>query len=117
MLGRGTAPPLHGGRQQTFQATRDRRRRKPHVGSLCGAAVGFLLGAAFWIALGVQELTGVRADTSPSREPQGMHSPAPGCTSLTLDRREGNTIAEPCGGESMPMREARAGALDRPSLP
>jgi hypothetical protein len=71
---------------------------------------------AFWIGLGVQELTG-GAETSSSREPHGVQFPAPGCTSLTLDRREGNTIAEPCLGEALPMREARARSLDRASLP
>lgn len=84
---------------------------------LCGAAAGFLLGATFWIMLGVQVLSGGSADTSSSRELQGVQFPAPGCTSLTLDRREGNTIAEPCLGEALPMREARARSLDRASLP
>src|SRR6478672_696545 len=116
MRGRRAAPPTHAGRQPPFQAAPDRSTRKPLASMLCGAAAGFLLGSAFWIGLGVQELTG-GAETSSSREPHGVQFPAPGCTSLTLDRREGNTIAEPCLGEALPMREARARSLDRASLP
>jgi len=84
---------------------------------LCGAAAGFLLGATFWIMLGVQVLTGGSADTSSSRELQGVQFPVPGCTSLTLDRREGNTIAEPCLSEALPMREASARSLGRAPQP
>src|SRR5690242_17523167 len=100
-----------------FQAAAERGGRTPLANVLCGAVAGFMLGSAFWVALGVQELTGVGADTSSSREPQGMQSPAPGCTSLTLDRREGHTIAEPCIGEAQPMREARAGSTFHATLP
>jgi hypothetical protein len=82
----------------------------------CGGATGFLLGTAFWIVLAVQELTGSGAPTRlPIREPQELH--APDCTSLAIDRREGHTTAEPCFGQVLPLREARASGLDHRSLP
>ena len=85
---------------------------------LCGGVAGFLIGAAFWIALGLQELTGSgAAGLAPVREPHGLYVPPPGCTSLALDRREGHTTAEPCLGEGLPMREARANSFDRTTLP
>jgi hypothetical protein len=81
---------------------------------LWGGAVGFVLGAAFWIVLGLQQLTGSEGPRlSPLREPQSLHTPE--CTSLALDRRRGHTTAEPCLGQVLPLREALAtGLADRP---
>jgi hypothetical protein len=74
---------------------------------------GFLLGAAFWIVLGLQELAGSESSRLPPLlVPQDLH--APGCTSLALDRRKGRTTAEPCLGQVLPLREALAtGLTDR----
>jgi hypothetical protein len=86
------------------------------VGVVGGGVAGFLLGAAFWITLALQELTGGEAPKLPPvRDPQGVH--APGCTSLALDRRQGHTIAEPCLRQVLPQREARATGPNDRSLP
>jgi hypothetical protein len=77
---------------------------------------GFVLGAAFWIVLGLQELTGSATPSlSPPWEPQSLH--APECTSLAIDRRRGRTTAEPCLGQVLPAREAHATGLGDRSLP
>ena len=79
-----------------------------------GSAPYFVLGAAFWIVLGLQQLTGSEGPRlSPPPEPQSLHTPE--CTSLALDRRRGHTTAEPCLGQVLPLREALAtGLADRP---
>ena len=83
---------------------------------LCGGAAGFVLGAAFWIVLGLQELTGSEGPRlSPLPEPQSLHTPE--CTSLALDRRRGHTTAEPCLGQVLPLREALATGLADRALP
>jgi hypothetical protein len=96
-------PPPYAGRQA--RPSPRRAGRKSLASIACGGMAGFLLGAAFWIVLGLQELTGGEgAKLSPLRDPQGLHSP--GCTSLALDRRKGHTTAEPCLGQVLPLREA-----------
>ena len=83
---------------------------------LCGGVAGLLLGATFWIVLGLQELTGSGAPRlAPAGDPQGVQ--APQCTSLALDRRQGHTTAEPCLRQVLPLREARAAAPGDRSLP
>jgi hypothetical protein len=117
MRGRACGPSAQAGRQTPATAEPARLGRRSLTGVLCGGVAGFLLGAAFWIALGLQELTGSgAAGLAPVREPHGLHVPPPGCTSLALDRRQGHTTAEPCLGEGSPMREARANSFDRASL-
>ena len=92
--------------------------RKSFAGVLCGGMAGFLLGAAFWVVLGLQELTGSGApESSPARGSQGAPAAAPDCTSLALDRRWGHTTAEPCLRQALPQREAHATALGDRSLP
>ena len=111
-------PPTHAGRpaHTTARPRAGRRWRKTLASVVCGGAAGFLLGAAFWIVLGLRELTGSEgARLSPLREPQGLHTP--GCTSLALDRRKGHTTAEPCLGQVLPLREALATGLGDRSLP
>ena len=109
--GRPTGRPGHAGQQ--------RKRwpwRKSIAGLVCGGMTGFLIGAAFWVVVGLQELAGSGAAMlSPLRDPQGGH--APRCTSLALDRYEGHTTAEPCLREALPLREARATGLGGRSVP
>ena len=82
---------------------------------VCGGLAGFVLGAAFWIVLAVEALTGGEAPRlSPPGEPQSVQSP--GCTSLAIDRRKGRTTAEPCLGHVLPLREAHATGLSARSL-
>lgn len=84
--------------------------RKSLAGVVGGGAAGFVLGAAFWVILGLQEIAGSGApNLPPGWDPQAM--PAPGCTSLALDRRQGHTTAEPCLRQALPLREARANGL------
>jgi hypothetical protein len=67
------------------------------------------LGATFWVGLGVMSLTGGPAPLSPLlEEPRGAQGS--GCTSLTLDRRKGHTLAEPCRSP-VPLREAQTAGL------
>jgi hypothetical protein len=109
--GSGT-PPTHAGRQPHLAARPSARRpwRKSLASVACGGMTGFLLGAAFWIVLGLQELTvGASPSLSPLPEPQSLQ--APGCTSLAIDRRRGHTTAEPCLGHVPPLREALAAGL------
>ena len=90
--------------------------RKSLASVLWGGAAGFVLGAAFWIVLGLQQLTGSEGPRlSPLREPQSLHTPE--CTSLALDRRRGHTTAEPCLGQVLPLREALATGLADRALP
>jgi hypothetical protein len=72
--------------------------------------VGFVLGAAVWNVLGLQQLTG-------GEGPRLSPLPEPECTSLALDRRRGHTTAEPCHGQVLPLREASATGLGDRSLP
>jgi hypothetical protein len=87
---------------------------------VCGGLAGFLLGAAFWIVLGLQELGSPELSGSaaprlaPSADRQGD---IPDCTSLALDRRKGHTTAEPCLSPVLPLREASATLLGYRSLP
>jgi hypothetical protein len=73
-------------------------------------AVGFLLGAGFWIYLGVRELTG-------SGLPQPQAAPEPGCTSLALDRHHGSTTAAPCLGPPQSLRDTLTAWLGDTWLP
>jgi hypothetical protein len=110
----GRSPP-HAGRQVPTSVKSQPRRRRPKslAGVVCGGMTGFVLGATFWSVLGLQELPGSEAPRlSPLPEPQNMH--APDCTSLTLDRRQGSTTAEPC--QVLPLREAHATELGGRSL-
>jgi hypothetical protein len=97
-----------------------RPRRTSLTGIVCGGLTGFLLGAAFWIVLGVQdlgvpELSGSAAPRLvPSADRQGD---IPDCTSLALDRRKGHTTAEPCPSLVLPLREASANLLGDRSVP
>src|SRR6266436_6368296 len=106
--GSGGSPTLAERQGHTSARPRQGRPwRKSLASVVCGGVAGFLLGAAFWIVLGLQELTGSESPgLSPLRNPQGLH--APGCTSLALDRRRGRTTAEPCLGQVLPLREALA---------
>ena len=106
--------PTHAGRQAHTSARprAERSWRKSLASVVCGGVAGFLLGAAFWIVLGLQELTGSEAPwLPPLREPQNLN--APECTSLALDRRRGHTTAEPCLGQVLPLREALATGLEQ----
>jgi hypothetical protein len=108
----------HAGRQAHSSAWPPARRpwHKSLASVVCGGVAGFLLGAAFWIVLGLQELTGSEAPRlSTSPEPQSLH--APECTSLAIDRRKGRTTAEPCRGQVLPLREAHATGFGDSSLP
>jgi hypothetical protein len=104
--------PAHAGRpaHTTARPQAGRPWPKSLASVVCGGAAGFVLGAAFWIILGLQELT---ASTSPSLSPvpvpQSLH--APGCTSLAIDRHGGRTTAEPCANQLQPLREALATGL------
>jgi len=77
-------------------------RRVSLAGTLVGGIAGFLLGAAFWVILGLDHPKG--AGVSPAWEPD--------CTVLTLDRHQGHTTAGPCFGYAppRPLRQADAGA-------
>ena len=97
------------------RTSRPGRPWRKSLAGVVGGAAGFLLGAAFWIVLGLQEIAGSGApNLSPVRDPQGL--PAPGCTSLALDRRQGHTTAEPCL-RHVPLREARATDSGERALP
>ena len=69
-----------------------------------GVAAGFLLGAGFWIYLGVDELAG-------SGLPQAHGAPVPGCTSLALDRHSGSTSSTPCVGPTPSLRDTLTARL------
>ena len=79
--------------------------RSPAAAALgWSVAAGFLLGAGFWISLGVYEL----AD---SGLPQAQGGPAPGCTSLALDRHSGSTKSTPCAGPTPSLRDTLTARL------
>lgn len=110
--------PTHAGQpaHTTARPQAGRPWRKSLASVVCGGAAGFLLGAAFWIVLGLQQLTGSEGPRlSPIREPHSLHTPE--CTSLALDRSRGHTTAEPCLGQVLPLREALATGLGDRSLP
>ena len=110
--------PAHAGRpaRTTARPQAGRPWRKTLASVVCGGAAGFVLGAAFWIVLGLQQLTDSEGPRlSPIREPQSLHTPE--CTSLALDRRRGRTTAEPCLGQVLPLREALATEPGGRSLP
>ena len=73
-------------------------------------AAGFLLGAGFWIYLGVRELTG-------SGLPQPQRAPEPGCTSLALDRHNRRTTQAPCLGPAQSLRDTLTAWLGENWLP
>jgi hypothetical protein len=73
-------------------------------------AAGFLLGAGFWIYLGVRELTG-------NSLPQSQRAPEPGCTSLALDRHNGRTTQAPCLGPTQSLRDTITAWLGDTWLP
>lgn len=112
-VGWSGGPSAEGARQAQPPTSRPGRLQgKSLAGVVGGGAAGFVLGAAFWIVLGLQEIAGSGApNLSPVRDPQGLH--APGCTALALDRRQGHTTAEPCLHHVLPLREARASPGDR----
>jgi hypothetical protein len=69
------------------------------AGAIAGCLAGFLVGAAFWTYLGVQELTGT--PLPPMSPRQGLQDAlAPGCTTLALDRHNRLTTAAPCLGQA-----------------
>ena len=76
--GRPGGPSAHAGRPAQTPASRSGRPwRKSLAGVLCGGVAGLLLGAAFWIVLGLQELTGSGAPRlAPAGDPQGVQAPA-----------------------------------------
>ena len=117
--GRSGRPAAEAARQARTRASRATRPwRKSLVGVVGGGLAGFLLGAAFWIVLGLQELSsGGAPRLMPSGEPHGVFSPTPGCTALALDRRQGHTTAEPCLGQVLPLREASITGPGHRSLP
>jgi hypothetical protein len=79
-------------------------------------AAGFLLGAGFWIYLGVSELTAVDFPHPSPR--QGLPGgPGSGCTSLALDRRNGRTTAAPCLGPARSLGDMLAAWLGEPLRP
>jgi hypothetical protein len=58
------------------------------------AVAGFLLGAGFWICVGAQEFAG---NAWPHVSPLGSPpEESAGCTALSLDRHNGQTLAMPC---------------------
>jgi len=80
------------------------RRGISVVGTLLGGVTGFLLGAAFWIVLGLKE---------PSNGDAARLALAwePACTALALDRHAGHTTAEPCFAHALPPRAGSARGL------
>ena len=77
-------------------------------------AIGVLLVATFWIYLGATELLDIGAQ-SLSHDWQGTEST--GCTALTLDRERKRTIAEPCLGPGLPIRDTLTARLYTPLQP
>jgi hypothetical protein len=86
-----------------------RSRRAPVAVAVRWGTAGFLLGASFWIYLGVLEFTG-------SGLPQPQGPPAPDCTSLALDRHNGRTTAAPCLGPAQSLRDTLMAWLGEASL-
>jgi hypothetical protein len=75
-------------------------------------AAGFVLGALFWIGLGTLSWDdGAVSWQFPSLEPHST-----GCTSLAIDRRTGDTTAEPCRN-SVPLPEVIASARSELAAP
>jgi hypothetical protein len=69
-------------------------RRHPRAVVERWAVAGCLLGAGFWICLGAQELAG---NAWPHVSPLGSPpDESAGCTTLSLDRHNGQTLAMPC---------------------
>jgi hypothetical protein len=82
------------------------RRGISIAGTLLGGMAGFLLGAAFWIVLGVKELSS--GDAAWKALPW-----EPACTALTLDRHAGHTTAGPCFAHALPPRAGPGRGLER----
>ena len=91
-------------------------RRSP-ASAVYGGAAGFVLGAAFWIVLGLQELTGSEVPPKLAPLQDAQDQTPPGCTSLAIDRRKGRTISEPCLEQMLPLREALATGLTGRGVP
>jgi len=110
-------PSVHARRPAHAPASRaGSSRRTSLAGIVCGGCAGFLLGAALWTVLGLQEPTGSEAPSLvPDADEQGLR--APQCTSLALDRSQGRTTAEPCSEHMLPVREASAATLGDRAAP
>ena len=87
-----------GRRAETAARLRSPGRVSAAAGLGWGVAAGFLLGAGFWISLDVYELAGIGLL-------QAGEAPAPGCTSLALDRHSGSTSSTPCVGPTPWLRD------------
>ena len=98
-----------------------RTGRKSHASALAGltlvaarwAALGLILVASFWAYLGAAELTGGATPDAPAREAPEAHGA--GCTVLKLDRPNGRTIAAPCVGPALILRETLAARPTEPA--
>ena len=77
------------------------------------AALGLVLVAIFWAYLGAAELAGGATPDAPAREAPEAHGA--GCTVLKLDRPSGRTIAAPCVGPALILRETLAARLPAPT--
>ena len=68
-----------------------------------------LIAAAFWIVLGLEELTSRgTAGLPPLLDTRATD--APGCTSFAIDRASGAAAASPCHGEILALSRPRASA-------
>ena len=97
-------------RRRSDERPSDRVGHAPIGVAVRWGAVGFLLGAGFWIYLGARELTG-------SGLPLPQRAPEPGCTSLTLDRHNGRTTQAPCLGPTQSLRDTLTAWLGENWLP
>ncbi len=103
------------GLQASVSAARGRPGRAPIAVALRWGAAGFLLGAAFWVYLGVRELT--HSDLPKLFQHQGLPAaPASGCTALALDRDNGHTTAAPCASPPS-LRDQLTALLGQASRP
>ncbi len=102
---RSAASPIGAGRR----AVTGKVGRSAVRAAVLWATAGFVLGATFWVGLGVMSLTGGPWPLAPLLEEQ-RGTQGSGCTSLALDRDNGHTLAEPCRGEAS-LREAQTAGL------
>ena len=77
------------------------------------AALGLVLVASFWAYLGAAELAGGTTPDVSAREAPEAHGA--GCTVLKLDRPSGRTIAAPCVGPALILRETLAARTPEPA--
>ena len=77
------------------------------------AALGLVLVASFWAYLGAAELAGGATPDVSAREAPEAHGA--GCTVLKLDRPSGRTIAAPCVGPALILRETLAARPPEPA--